>query len=172
MSAAAAVQDYLLPGGDGQEGAPQILTFRLGQTVFGIDVRHVREVLDVIPITPMANAPASLVGMVDVRHEGVPVVDLKHKLRLGDTSRDAGSDTRIIVLEIGGGQTPQVLAIIADAVLEVVEHDPASLESPPQIGEAWDAGFIRGIGRRDQEFMTLLDIEAVFRPRDLMFDMS
>ncbi|CAM3565895.1 chemotaxis protein CheW [Paracoccus nototheniae] len=167
--AQAAAQDFLLPVLDGQEDAPQILTFRLGQTVFGIDVRHVREVLDVTPITPVANAPASLVGMVDVRHEGVPVVDLKHKLRMGDTT-GGGSDTRIVVLEIGAGDAPQVIAIIADAVLEVVEHDPATLESPPRFGEAWDASFIRGIGRRDQEFMTLLDIEAVFRPRDGMFD--
>lgn len=166
MSAAAHGRSDLLPVDDGQEGATQILTFRLGQSVFGIHVRHVREVLDVTPITLVANAPASLLGMVDVRHEGVPVVDLKQRLRIAGTQGAAGSDTRIVVLEIGTGEAPSVIAIVADAVLEVVEHDPASLDGPPSFGERWDASFIHGIGRRGDEFLTLLDIDAIFRDAD------
>lgn len=131
MSAAARAETTLLPVDDGQEDATQILTFRLGQGVFGIHVRHVREVLDVTPITPVANAPASLLGMVDVRHEGVPVVDLKQRLRIADARGQAGPDTRIVVLEIKIDGAPAVVAIIADAVLEVVEHDPATLDGPP-----------------------------------------
>lgn len=163
MSAAARAETSLLPVDDGQEDATQILTFRLGQGVFGIHVRHVREVLDVTPITPVANAPASLLGMVDVRHEGVPVVDLKQRLRIADARGQAGPDTRIVVLEIEIDGAPAVVAIMADAVLEVVEHDPAMLDGPPAFGERWDASFIHGIGRRGDEFMTLLDIAAIFR---------
>lgn len=169
MSATAMPADFLLPVEDGQEEIAQILTFRLGEGVFGIDVRHVREVLDVTRITPVANAPASLLGMVDVRSEGVPVVELKRKLRIAEAADSAGSDRRIVVLEIGAPSAPQVVAIIADAVLEVVDHDPASLNGPPRFGEAWDASFIRGIGRREDEFLTLLDIAAVFGPDDRDF---
>lgn len=163
MSAAARLQDDLLPVDDGQEATTQILTFRLGAGVFGIHVRHVREVLDVTPITPVANAPASLLGMVDVRHEGVPVVDLKQRLRIPGQPGAHGSDTRIVVLEIEIDAAPSVVAIMADAVLEVVEHDPATVDGPPSFGERWDASFIHGIGRRGDEFMTLLDISAIFR---------
>lgn len=168
MSAGFASQDLLLPVDDGQEGSTQILTFRLGIGVFGIHVRYVREVLDMTPVTPVANAPASLLGMVDVRHEGVPVVDLKQRLRIPDTGGAAGPDTRIVVLEIGADAAPRVIAIVADAVLEVVEHDPASLDAPPSFGETWDARFIHGIGRRADEFMTLLDIGAIFGSTDIV----
>jgi purine-binding chemotaxis protein CheW len=162
MSPAALLQDDLLLD-DEQEVANQILTFRLGVGVFGIHVRHVREVLDVTPITPVANAPASLLGMVDVRHEGVPVIDLKQRLRIAEMPGAGGPDTRIVVLEIPIDGAAAVIAIMADAVLEVVEHDPATLDGPPSFGERWDASFIHGIGRRGDEFMTLLDISAIFR---------
>lgn len=147
---------------DGQEAAGQVLTFRLGRAVFGIPVSHVREVLDVTPITPVANAPASLLGMVDVRHEAVPVVDVKHRLRTAPDDAQHGPETRIIVLEIGLRSDPQVIAVMADTVLEVVEQDNATLDPPPAFGERWDASFIIGIGRRGAEFMTVLDIDAIF----------
>lgn len=163
MRAEAQARTNLLPVEDGQEGTNQILTFRLGRGVFGIHVRHVREVLDVTPVTPVANAPASLLGMVDVRQEGVPLIDLKRRLRIAESPDGTGPDARIVVLEIESGEAVSVVAIMADAVLEVVEHDPASLDGPPSFGEPWDASFIHGIGRRGDEFMTLLDIEAIFR---------
>lgn len=166
MKARAQVQNDLLPVDDGQEATTQILTFRLGTGVFGIHVGRVREVLDMTPITPVPNAPPSLLGMVDVRHEGVPVIDLKQRLRIMGSEVEAGLDTRIVVLEIDTGETASVIAILADAVLEVVEHDPATLDGPPNFGERWDASFIHGIGRRGDEFLTLLDIGAIFRIAD------
>lgn len=166
MNAQAQVQDDLLPVDDGQEATNQILTFRLGKGAYGIHVRHVREVLDVTPITPVPNAPPSLLGMVDVRHEGVPVIDLKQRLRISGSVAEAGPDTRIVVLEIGAGDDASVIAIMADVVLEVVEHDPATLDGPPSFGERWDSSFIHGIGRRGDEFLTLLDVDAIFRVMD------
>lgn len=162
MIAPARIADDLLPVSDGQEEAAQILTLRLGRGVFGIPVRHVREVLDVAPITPVANAPASLLGIIDVRQEGVPVVDLKQRLRIAGDDAAGSRDRRIVVLEIEAEGAPAVIAIIADAVLEVVEHDPAALDRPPSLGERWDDSFIHGIGRRMGEFMTLLDVSAIF----------
>ncbi|MDY8107619.1 chemotaxis protein CheW [Fulvimarina sp. 2208YS6-2-32] len=163
MTRASQADKTLLAASDGQEEeARQILTFRLGGTVCAVDVRHVREVLDFTKIAPIPSAPANLIGIIDVRGTGVPVVDLKRKLRMIGGENETTSETRIVVLEIGPDTTRKVIAIVADAVHEVVEYDGETMEEPPQFGESWDASFMHGLGRREREFLTFLDIDAVF----------
>lgn len=142
----------------------QMLTFQLGSGAFAVDVRRVREVLDHKPIQPLANAPASLIGMIDVRGTGVPVMDLKRKLSLPDAEeRAVGPDTRIVVLEFRAASGEErTLAVIADAVHEVADLTEEMLEAPPAIGERWNSGFMQGIGRRGDDFLTLLTVERLF----------
>ncbi len=94
------------PDAEDDETAREILTFSLGQETYGIRVAHVREVLDYKPIARISNAPSMLLGMIDVRGSGVPVVDLKSKLRM--RSFDDGeptADSRIVVLDFEAGGT-------------------------------------------------------------------
>ena len=143
--------------------ALQMLTFQLGSGAFAVDVRQVREVLDHKLIQPVAGAPAALLGMIDVRGVGVPVMDLKRKLSLPpEESRAVGPDTRIIVLEFEAADGDRTLAVIADAVHEVADLAEQSLEAPPTIGERWNSGFMQGIGRRGEDFLTLLTVERLF----------
>ncbi len=143
--------------------ALQMLTFQLGSGAFAVDVRQVREVLDHKPIQPVAGAPATLLGMIDVRGVGVPVMDLKRKLSLPpEEIRAVGPDTRIVVLEFGSSEGDRTLAVIADAVHEVADLAEQSLEAPPAIGERWNSGFMQGIGRRGEDFLTLLTVERLF----------
>jgi purine-binding chemotaxis protein CheW len=147
---------------DADEGN-EMLTFQLGSGAFAVNVQQVREVLDYKPIQPMANAPASLIGMIDVRGVGVPVVDLKRKLAMpAGEGRDIGPDTRIVVLEFEAAGRLHTVAVIADAVHEVADLSDQTLEAAPHVGEAWNSDFMQGLGRRKEAFLTLLRIDSLF----------
>ncbi|RIY02718.1 chemotaxis protein CheW [Aureimonas flava] len=158
------------PDGAEEEPAREILTFRLGSGTFGIRVAHVREVLDYKPIAPIPNAPPLLLGMIDVRGGGVPVVDLQAKLRMrGALDGEPTGDSRIVVLDFEAGGVRRTVAVIADTVHEVTEFADGEVEPAPEFGETWDSSFMTGIGRRGETFLTLLDIPTLFETERLAF---
>lgn len=136
------------------------LTFRLGEELFALDVAEVREVLDMRAITKVPRTPDFLSGVINVRGSVVPVVDLRTKFGLAQT--DDTVNTRIVVmeLELDGEQT--VFGALADSVHEVTELDPSHIESPPRIGTRWRTDFIRGIGKRNDDFIIILDVDTIF----------
>ncbi|KQT86108.1 chemotaxis protein CheW [Aurantimonas sp. Leaf443] len=141
----------------------EFLTFQMGTAAFAIPVRQVREVLDYRPVEPLANAPSSVLGVIDVRNVAIPVMDLKSKLAMPDGERrEVGSETRIVVLEFVDGERQQTVAVIADAVHEVADLGEEPIEAAPDVGEAWDSGFMKGLGRRKGAFLTLLEIDRLF----------
>ena len=149
------------------DGNNEMLTFQLGSAAFAVNVRQVREVLDHKPIQRMANAPASLLGMIDVRGVGVPVVDLKRRLAMPPSEdREVGPETRIVVLEFETDEHLHTLAVIADAVHEVADLSDQTLEAPPHVGESWSNDFVQGLGRRGDSFLTLLKVEKLFGASD------
>ena len=143
----------------------QHLTFRLAGETFAVPVRQVREVLDLQRIARLANAPPLLLGVVDVRGQGIPVVDLKRKLALPGGGTDEHS--RLLVLEVNRSGRPLVVAALADAVHEVTHLAGDTIEPPPEFGQDWDSGFLRGLSRRDGAFVTVLDLERLFAAGDL-----
>jgi len=143
----------------------QYLTFRLGDELFALDVRQVREVLDLIPITKVPRAPDFMRGVINVRGSVVPVVDMR--LKFGMSQIESSLDTRIVVMEVSLDEEMTVLGALADSVHEVVELEPANIERPPRIGNRWRTEFIRGIGKRDEQFIIILDIDRVFSTDEL-----
>jgi purine-binding chemotaxis protein CheW len=152
------------PALDESEEADQYLTFAIAGETFAMSVRQVREVLDLKRIAKIANAPPLLLGMIDVRGTGVPVIDLKRKLALpaGETTEHS----RILVLEVEQEGRQLVIAAVADAVYEVAHLPAEGVEPPPEFGQNWDNSFIRGIGRREGTFVTLLDLGRLFGSAD------
>jgi purine-binding chemotaxis protein CheW len=145
----------------GSEAEPeQHLTFELAGETFAVAVRQVREVLDLQRIARIANAPPLLLGMIDVRGQGIPVIDLKRKLALPET--ETTEHTRLLVLEVPRQGRQLVVAALADAVHEVVQLTGDAVEPPPEFGEAWDNSFMQGISRRHGAFVTLLDLGWLF----------
>jgi purine-binding chemotaxis protein CheW len=144
----------------------QYLTFRLNQEVFAVEVFRVREVLDIVNITPLPNAPSYMRGMINVRGNLVPVVDTRHKFGMGPVERT--TDARIIILEIedSEGETIAVGAL-ADGVHEVTELNAADVEAAPRIGTSWNTNFIQGIGKRHDQLIVILDIDRVFTSSEL-----
>jgi purine-binding chemotaxis protein CheW len=104
-------------------------------------------------------------GVINLRGSVVPVVDLKMKFGLPKT--EATMDTRIVVMEIDLDGEITILGAMADSVHEVLELEPGQIQDPPKLGTRWRSEFIRGMGKRAGEFVTIIDIDRVFSSDEL-----
>jgi purine-binding chemotaxis protein CheW len=143
----------------------QYITFKLGDELFAIDVAQVREVLELSQITKVPTAPEYMRGVVNVRGQATPVVDLR--LRFGLPKGADSVHTRVLVMELELDGEPTVLGGVADSVHEVIEIDPANIEAAPRIAMRWKAEFILGMGKRGDDFIIILDANAIFSSDDL-----
>jgi len=144
----------------------QYLTFTLEDEIFAVDVYQVREVLDMDTITKVPQAPDFMRGVINVRGSVVPVVDLR--LKFGLAQADITRDTRIVVMEIQMDDDIAVIGSIADSVNEVVEIDSGQVEPPPKLGSRWRSEVIRGVGRRNDKFIMILDVNLVFSSDEIV----
>jgi len=143
----------------------QYLTCGVGDATFALNVTQVREVLDLRPVSRMPNMPPHVRGVIDVRGHAVPVIDLRTKF--GMPPAEAADSNRIIVLEVVLNGRPLVIAALADRVHEVTSLDSGAMEAPPEIGTRWRSEIIRGIGRRRDRFVIVLNLNRVFTMDDL-----
>jgi purine-binding chemotaxis protein CheW len=138
----------------------QYMTFRLGNELFALNVAQVRDVLEMSPITRVPTAPAYMRGVVNVRGKAIPVVDLR--LRFGLPPAAETLSTRIMVMELMLDGEVTMLGGLADSVHEVIEIQPRDINPPPSIAMRWRPEFIMGMGRRGDDFIIILDVNAVF----------
>lgn len=143
----------------------QYVTLGIDREVFAIPVARVQEILDLCPISRLPHAPPYLLGMIDVRGRGVPVIDLRAKLGL--FTAEATSSTRILVLEVTVGGKDLVLGLLADRVFEVTALDGGTLDPAPEIGVRWRSEYIVGVGRRGNAFVVVFDLSRLFAAEDL-----
>ncbi len=143
----------------------QFVTLGLDHEVFAVPVELVREILDMRQPFRIPEAPAHLVGLIDVRGQAVPVIDLR--LKLGLPPRDAGADTRILVLDVPVEGRSLSLGLIADRVFEVTALDAGSIGPPPDIGTTWRCDYIEGIGRRGDSFVVIFDLSRLLSSEDV-----
>ena len=139
----------------------QALTFRLQDETFAVEAETVREILDLVPITRVPNAPPFVGGLINVRGTVVPLADLRVAFAMERPEPD--TDTRIVVVEIELEGEPLVAGILADKVHEVTEIDGTSFEEVPKVGMRWPPELIRAIGKRDDTFIIVPDMEKIFR---------
>ena len=138
----------------------EVLTLDLEGEMFAIEAAHVREILDLVPITEVPHGPPFADGLINVRGKVVPLADLR--IRFGMPRKPPTQDTRIVVLELEFEGEPIIAGIRADKVHEVVEVAAASLRETPKVGMRWRPEYIRCIGKRGDDFMVVLDIARVF----------
>jgi len=143
----------------------QYLTFSLSDELYALEVSKVKEVLEYQPITRVPKMPESMRGVINVRGNIVPVVDLRQKFGLAIS--EVTVDTCIIVLEVAAeGETIRI-GTIADTVEEVVEIVPEQIEPAPKIGTKMDTYSIEGIGKLDAKFVVILDTDKIFTTEDI-----
>ena len=136
--------------------ALQLVTFRLGNEEFGIDIKKVQEINRMIDITKIPNAPAYVEGVVNLRGKIIPIVSLRTKLGLEEADRDKA--TRIMVVEIEG----TVLGFIVDSVSEVLRIHDAKIEPAAQHYRDADSTYLEGVINLGDRILILLDLAALF----------
>ncbi|MBP0616051.1 chemotaxis protein CheW [Jiella mangrovi] len=144
--------------------ATQYVTLGVADSLFAVPVSRVQEILEPQPIARMPRAPEDFLGIIEVRGQSVPVIDLR--LRLGMSPAEDTHDTRVIVLDVLMSGAMQKLALRADRVFEVAELD-GPLEPPVKIGGRWGAECVAGVGRRNGAFATVFDLDRLFVSQDV-----
>jgi len=148
----------------------QFLTFILDKEVYAFDIARVREVLDSEDITKVPKMPEFMRGVINLRGKVVPVVDLRLKFGLTETEQTV--DTCIIIIDVTLDGETTVLGAMADSVKEVLNLKNEQIEDAPKIGTRLDTEFIKGMGKKDEEFIIILDIDEVFSSDSLITSMS
>jgi len=147
--------------------AGKYLTFTLAGETYGIPVLAVREIIRLCPITPVANMPPHVRGVINLRGRVIPLVDLR--VRFGLPAAADHDRTCIIVGQVAataGGSTSgapggRPYAAVVDGVEEVAVVAAADIVPPPDFGGDVDTRFLSGLARRDAGVTTLIDLEAV-----------
>lgn len=143
----------------------QYLTFKLDEEVFALEISKVREVLEFSSVTKVPRTPPFMRGVINLRGSVVPVVDMKLKFGMAKTEKVI--NTCVIIVEVSIDDDSVVLGALADSVQEVIDLDLASIEPPPKIGARLNTDFIKGMGKRGEEFIIILDINKVFSADEL-----
>ena len=145
--------------------AAQIVTFRLGDDLFAADINDVERVLRYSEPTPVPNVPTWVQGVIEYRSQVVPVIDLRIRFELAATP--PSGMTRLMVLASQG----EWIAAVVDQVLEVVPLGAAQLAPPPPLFRGMSAEFLRGILRRHERLIIVLDVSRMLATQErLAFD--
>jgi len=143
----------------------QFVTFSLGAEIFAVPVTVVREILDHEDPFKIPHGPDYLLGLRDVRGQGVPVIDLRVRLGMSKTIRT--NDTRILVLDIPIEGKTLAIGLVADKVYEVTPFRRDQIEAAPDIGVRWRSDYIAGVVRRETDFVVIIDLARLFSHADV-----
>ncbi len=143
----------------------QYLTFKLGEEVYAVDISKVREVLDFTTVTKVPRTPDFMRGVINLRGSVVPVVDLRLKFGMQGTENTV--NTCIIIMEVRVDSETTILGALADSVQEVIDLDTEHIEPAPRIGTKLKTEFITGMGKQNEKFIIILDIDEIFSTEEL-----
>jgi purine-binding chemotaxis protein CheW len=150
--------DEALPSG-------QFLAFQIGTEEYGVGILKVREILKYDEITRIPGAPAAVRGVINLRGNVVPVIDLARKFGLGETP--VSKLTCIVVVEVEDQGTTNTLGVLADAVNQVLDLTADQVEATPEFGLEGRLDYLRGMGRLGKKFLLILDVDKVLSSAEL-----
>jgi purine-binding chemotaxis protein CheW len=145
--------------------AMQYLTYTLDDEVFAMDIRSVREIIQYVSMTTVPMMPVFLRGVINLRGQVVPVIDLQS--RLGGSLALVQKKTCIIIFDALSDGEKVVIGLMVDAVSEVIDIRDADIEPPPQFGASIRKDFIRGMGKVGAEFIVILEPEKALSIEDM-----
>ncbi len=135
------------------------LTFELDDEVYGLDILKVKEIIGIMDITPVPQAPSYLKGVLNLRGKIIPVVDLR--IKFGFPDRPYDERTCIIVVELSAQDGKVLVGIIVDSVSEVTNIAEADVEATPDLGGGIETDYIQGMAKIKSRVVILLDINKV-----------
>lgn len=148
-----------------EAASQQYVTFSLGDEMFGVEVSRTKEILSMTSATKVPQTPDYLLGVINLRGQVVPVVDMRLKLGLPATAET--EETCIIVVEVNVDDEIITVGALADAVKEVLDISDNQIEPPPKLGTRLKTEYITGMGKAGDEFTILLNIDRVFTDEEL-----
>jgi purine-binding chemotaxis protein CheW len=141
------------------------LTFTLADETYGMEIRHVREIIALAPITTVPNAPRFIKGVINLRGKIIAVVDLCVKFRM--SRREYGRETCIVMVDVAVKGGRLLLGVIVDSVKDVIDVSASEVEGLPAFGVRVDTSFLLGLARARNSVFLLLDIEKVLSHEEL-----
>jgi len=142
-----------------QNKAGKYLTFALGSEEYGLEILKVREIIGFVEVTRIPQTPAYVQGVINLRGQVIPVVDLRAKFGMESVERTEA--TCIIVVEISCADDTISTGVVVDRVQEVLDIAGEQIEDPPSFGSSVDTEFILGMGKIGDAVKILLDIDKV-----------
>lgn len=142
----------------------QLVVFKLGKEEYGVDIAQVREIVRWQQITKVPQAPSFVEGIVNLRGQIIPIVDLAKRFSLmtGEASRE--ESRRIVVVHIDG----RAIGILVDGVSEILRIPTSQIEPPPPIvAGTMGADFLRGVGKVDGRLIIILDLNRIFSQEEM-----
>lgn len=143
----------------------QLVTFGLGAEIFAVPVTLVREILDYRETFRIPNGPDYLLGLTDMRGQGVTTVDFR--LRLGLSPFEPTPATRILVVDVPVAGRVLMLGLVVDRVLEVCSVPADQIDSAPDIGVRWASDYIGGVIKRAEGFVVLVEMAKIFSSEEV-----
>lgn len=151
----AAVESSIVQETAASEELLQLVSFKLGNEEFAVDILRVQEINRMIEVTRVPNAPSHVDGVINLRGKVIPVVDLR--TRLGMPRKDQDKNSRIVVVELHG----IVVGFVVDSVQEVLRIPKSVTEPPPAMASGVEAEYITAVGKLEDRLLILLDLERV-----------
>ena len=143
----------------------QYLTFHLEEEMFTLSISQVREVLDFTSVTKIPRTPDFMRGVINLRGNVVPIIDLR--LKFGMTQTEKTIRTRIIIIDVEVDNESTILGILADSVEDVIDLNIDQIVPSPKIGTRLRTEFMKGMGKYNEQFIIILDIDKVFSVEEL-----
>ncbi|MDR2521044.1 MAG: chemotaxis protein CheW [Spirochaetaceae bacterium] len=144
----------------------QLVTFQLGEELYGVDILDVKEIVRVQAVRPIPNAPNYVEGIFNLRREIIPVINLHKRfaiLKSAVKDDDEALLSGFVIIDIDGMK----LGIIIDRVSRVVTIERTDIQTPPQMLTGIGAEYIQGVVRQDSGYLILLNIRSLFNPKEL-----
>jgi purine-binding chemotaxis protein CheW len=135
----------------------QLVVFRLEDSSYGLDIQVVREINRLVTVTPIPKAPSYVEGIINLRGQVVPVVNLGQRFDLAATEH--GTDSRIVVVEAGG----YTLGLVVDEVSEVLRVPSGDIEAATNMASTGiELGFVEGVGKVDERMILIIGPDRLF----------
>ena len=139
----------------------EILTFTLGAEEYAIDILRVQEIRGYDQVTAIANSPAFIKGVINLRGAIVPIVDLRIKFNLPDITYD--QFTVVIILNV----LNRVVGVVVDSVSDVLALTPGEIKPPPEFGGNFDTEYLLGLATVSERMLILVDIEKLMTSSEM-----
>jgi len=143
----------------------QLVTFQLGEELYGVNIMDVKEIVRVQTIRAIPNAPAYVEGIFNLRSEIIPIINLHKRFHLRKlvTSEEDELLSGFVILDIDGMK----LGVIIDRISRVVTIEKEDIQPPPQMFSGIGAEYIQGVVRQEEGYLIILDIRDLFNPKEL-----